>query len=166
MKVVHNSIKNKPEEPEANPTVIARIRNWFRNKMGGTGIPVQVMDAETNKPVEDAPQYKYNVDINTGAGVLKLSQESTSEENAKQAALTWVLNNKIKVKPELIGEVKNSIGLFRYKCTTQTGTGTFVREIHAPTAEKAIENAKVWWLTNKMQCKIVLVGPVRKKQDA
>lgn len=158
----------KSAEPAAEPTLIARIRNWFRKNAGGTGIPIVAIDEETKQPVE-VTLYKYNVDVNTGAGIFKLSQTATSEQDCRQLVINWYVNKKLLVKPDLIGPVKGSDKdnpVWRYKCAIQTGTGTLKREVEAVSAEKAIEECKVWFLRFKMKLVIKLVGPVRNNPNA
>lgn len=164
MKTIHATNKIAGAEPDAEPTVIAKIRNWFRKKAGGTGIPISVIDEETKQAVE-LPVYKYNVDINTGSGVFKVNQESTSEANAKKAVINWYLNNKLLVNPQLLGPSKTEEGKWRYKCAVTTGTGNLKYELIAANVDEAVMECKVWFVRNKLRLTIKLVGPVTKKQD-
>lgn len=170
MKTIHATNKIAGAEPDAEPTVIAKIRNWFRKKAGGTGIPISVIDEETKQAVE-LPVYKYNVDINTGSGVFKVNQEATSEANAKKAVITWYLNNKLLVNPQLLGPEKKKLEKgeeekWRYKCAITTGTGNLKYLVVAKNAEEAVMECKVWFVRNKLRLTIKLVGQVTKKQDA
>lgn len=165
MKKIQATNKIAGAEPDAEPTIIAKIRNWYRKKLGGTGIPVAPIDEETQKPVE-LPLYKYNVDINTGAGVFKVSQQAVTEKAAHDLVIAWFLNKKLLVNPQMIGPVKGEEGKWKYKCKIDTGTGQLKYEIQAKDAEEAITECKVWFVRFKLRLKVTLVGPVRQKQDA
>lgn len=169
MKVIHNALEQKTDNEPVKKGWFTRFREWLIKRLGANDQPITVMDADTNKPA-DMQRYKYNVVINTGSGLVKLSFEGISEADVKKNVTTWYVNNKLLVKPELIGAVKVAEGskavLWRYACTIQTGCGTFTREIQASSSEKAIENVKVWFLMNKMKVSLSLVGPVTKPANA